>query len=308
MNRKVIIVGSGPAGLSAAIYAARAGLSPLLLEGLNFGGQLAMTTEVENYPGFADGISGPELMEAMKGQALRFGVEFLRAQLSSISADSRPLLLDVEGTDYRADAVILATGASPRFLGLEGEKELLGYGLSTCATCDGPFHSGAEVVVVGGGDSACEEALFLANIASKVYLIHRRDALRASSIMAERVIANGNIEILWNSVLVELVGDPKSGLQSCVIEDLSSAKTRRLEPSAVFYAIGHDPNSGIFRDLLKLDSDGYVLTEPHSTKTGIEGVFACGDLRDKVFRQAITSAASGDMAAIECERFLRELR
>lgn len=304
--RNVIIVGSGPAGLTAAIYAARANLNPMLVHGSLSGGQLMTTTEVENFPGFPDGIMGPKLMMDMQQQAERFGTEFVFGTVESIDFKMNPFTLMIDGAPHKTKSVILATGASPRKLGLAREDELLGYGLSTCATCDGAFFRDKVITVVGGGDSACEEALFLTKFGSKVYLIHRRDELRASKIMAERVQKHPKIEILWNSFLTELQGSKESGITGAQLENTLSGESRAIACSAIFYAIGHVPNSTLAKGSIELDENGYVITAPNSTATNIPGVFACGDLQDHVYRQAITAAGTGCMAAIETERYLAE--
>lgn len=303
-NRNVIILGSGPAGLTAAVYTARANLAPLLLHGPLPGGQLTTTTEVENYPGFSKGIMGPELMDEMRRQAERFSTEIVQATVTQVDLSSRPFKVVANGSDYAADALIIATGASPKKLGLTGEDQLMGYGLSTCATCDGAFFRDQEIVVFGGGDSACEEGMFLTKFGRRVRVVHRRDQLRASKIMADRLVKHPKVEMVWNHVGVELLGDKKTGLKGVVVEDVKSKKRSTLECAAVFYAIGHTPNSDLFRHTLKCDPNGYLITEPNSTKTSIPGVFACGDVQDHVFRQAVTAAGSGCMAAIEAERFL----
>lgn len=305
-HHSVIIVGSGPAGLTAAIYAARANLAPLLLHGPLPWGQLTTTTDVENFPGFPEGVMGPDLMQLLEKQATRFGTEVVVDTIKEVDLNSSPKKLISDKATYTADAVILATGANPRYLGLDAEKELLGYGVSTCATCDGAFFRDKVISVVGGGDSACEEALFLTKFGSKVYLIHRRDELRASKIMAERVLNHDKIEPLWNKKLKDISGDKKEGVTGLTLIDANSNEESHLECQAVFIAIGHIPNSGIFKEQLKCDENGYVLTKTNSTATDIPGVYACGDVRDHVYRQAITAAGSGCMAAIEASRWLEE--
>jgi len=311
-NRQVVIVGSGPAGLTAAIYTARANLEPLVIEGEPSsdsdqpGGQLMLTTEVENFPGFPDGIMGPELMMNCKMQAERFGAEFLTAKVTAIDVSNRPFKIETTtGDSFTADAVIVATGARSLMLGLEAEKRLLGYGLSTCATCDGFFHRGFEVGVVGGGDSALEEAMFLSKFATKVYVIHRRSELRASKIMADRAKANPKLEFVWNSVVTDLIGD--TTLEAAVLRNVDSGEETKLPMHGLFVAIGHVPNTDVFRGILDADEVGYLKTVGFSTYTNVEGVFACGDVQDHVYRQAITAAGSGCMAAIDCERWLESV-
>ena len=302
--RDVIILGSGPAGLTAGIYAARAQLNPLIAHGHLPGGQLTTTTEVENYPGFPEGIRGPALMESMRKQAERFGAEFVQRLVTKVEVAGSLFRVSFDDNQAQSRALIVATGATPRTLGLNREKEMMGWGLSTCATCDGAFFSGKEIVVIGGGDSACEEALFLTKFGSRVRLVHRRDQLRASRIMANRVLDHPRVEVIWNSVLVEILGDQKTGLTGGVFEDTVSKTRTTLECSAIFYAIGHTPNSSLFRGILDMDENGYILTAVGSTKTSVTGIFACGDVQDHVYRQAVTAAGSGCMASIEVERFL----
>lgn len=303
-TRKVIILGSGPAGLAAAVYTARANLEPLLIHGPMPGGQLTTTTDVENYPGFSSGIMGPDLMQEMEKQATRFGTEIVVDSIEEADLSKRPFTLKGQSGEYTGESLIIATGAAPRYLGIPGEKELLGFGVSTCATCDGAFFRDQVIAVVGGGDSACEEATFLTKFASKLYLIHRRDELRASKIMQERVFKNPKIEILWNKQVKEIVGDKKEGVQKALLVHSETGEEEELETNAVFIAIGHIPNSDIFKGQLKADENGYLITEPDSTKTDIEGVFACGDVQDHVYRQAVTAAGTGCMAALEAERWL----
>jgi len=305
--RNVIIIGSGPAGYTAAIYAARAELSPLLFEGaVTAGGALMNTTEVENFPGFTDGIMGPALMESMRGQAERFGTEIITDDVVSVDLTG-PVksVTDSEGTTYRAHAVILAMGSGYRELGVEGEKRLSGHGVSWCATCDGFFFRNHHIAVVGGGDSALEEATFLTRFAETVTLVHRRDTLRASKIMQERAFANEKLRFAWNSEVAELVGEEK--LEGVVLRDTRTGETRHLEATGVFVAIGHDPRSELVTGQVALDEGGYVLVEGRSTRTNLEGVFACGDLVDHTYRQAITAAGSGCAAALDAERFLASL-
>jgi len=294
--RDVLIIGSGPAGHTAALYTARANLKPLVLEGEPSstsdqpGGQLMLTTDVENFPGFVDGVQGPELMTIFKEQAARFGAEYLTVKANKIDFSVRPFLVCADDEEYRARAVIIATGARSLMLGLESERRLLGYGLSTCATCDGFFHRGENIAVVGGGDSALEEAIFLTRFAQKVTVVHRRDQLRASKIMQDRAIANDKIEFRWNAVVDEVLGDGKvAGIR---LRDVESDETSDLPVTGVFVAIGHAPNTDVFRGHIDMDENGYILTHD-GTRTSVEGVFAAGDVQDHVYRQAITAAGSG---------------
>lgn len=303
-NHKVIILGSGPAGLTAAIYTARAGLTPLLIAGPLPGGQLTTTTEVENFPGFEEGIQGPELMQVMEKQARRFGAEFKSDLVISADLSKRPFTLKTQKEEFQTESLIIATGANPRYLGIAGEKELLGFGVSTCATCDGAFFRNQKIAVIGGGDSACEEALFLTRFGSEVFLIHRREELRASKIMQERVFKHEKIKPIWNSIPTEVIGDRQTGIKELRLKNIKDQTISALDCQAVFIAIGHTPNSQLFSDQLNFDAENYILTLPDSTKTNIAGVFACGDVQDRIFRQAITAAGSGCMAAIEAERWL----
>jgi thioredoxin reductase (NADPH) len=306
--RDVVIIGSGPAGLTAAIYTARANLKPLVIEGAPSstsdqpGGQLMLTTEVENYPGFPDGIMGPDLMHAFRSQACRFGAEFITEKATAVDVSSRPFVVEVGEQSYRAKAVIVATGARALTLGLESEARLLGYGVSTCATCDGFFHRGFEIAVVGGGDSALEEALFLTKFATKVTLIHRRKELRASRIMQDRAFANPKIEFLWDSVVTDVVGE--TAVEGVRVRNVHTEAEQTVPVHGVFVAIGHVPNTDVFRGVLDMDDAGYIKTIGHGTATNVEGLFACGDVQDHVYRQAITAAGSGCMAAIDAERWL----
>jgi len=304
MHRKVIIIGSGPAGLTAAVYAARANLEPLVFEGSQPGGQLTITTDVENFPGFPDGIMGPDLMEKMRNQAVRFGAKCEYKTVDKADLTNSPFSVWVKDDKYTADTIIISTGASARLLGLDSESELMGYGVSACATCDGFFFKEKEVLVVGGGDSAAEEAIFLTKFASKVTIVHRRDEFRASKIMQERVLKNKNIEIMWNSAVDDIIGSKDTGVTGAVIKDTVSNDTREVICDGVFMAIGHVPNTGVFNNQLKLDDKGYIVTEPGTTNTNIPGVFACGDVQDQIYRQAVTAAGTGCMSAIDAEHWL----
>ena len=303
MTEKVVIVGSGPAGLTAAIYTARADLKPLMIEGMERGGQLMLTTDVENFPGFPDGIMGPELMEGFRKQAERFETRIMSSDVSRVDFSSRPFKIWVDDDEYQADTVIISTGASARWLGLDSETRLSGHGVSACATCDGFFFRGKEIAVVGGGDSAAEEALFLTKFASKVYVIHRRDELRASKIMASRVLKHDKIEVVWDTVIEEVLGETvMTGLR---IRNRITDAVSELPVEGMFLAIGHTPNTKIFDNQIDLDEKGYILTG-ENTMTSVPGVFAAGDVTDHVYRQAITAAGMGCQAAIDAERWLDE--
>ncbi|HXF94062.1 MAG TPA: thioredoxin-disulfide reductase [Nitrospiraceae bacterium] len=305
MVRNVAIIGSGPAGLTAAIYTARAALSPLVIEGWQAGGQLTTTTEVENYPGFAHAIMGPELMKEMRAQAERFGTEFLTGDVTAADFSRRPLRLTVDGEQtIEAKTVIIASGASALHLNLPNESRLLGRGVSTCATCDGYFFRGKELVVVGGGDSAMEEAIFLTKFATRVFVVHRRDKLRASKIMQDRAFKNDKITFIWNSVVEDILGDQV--VTGVKLRNVVTGRTSELACAGVFVAIGHSPNTGIFKGQIEMDAKGYIITR-NGTATSVPGVFAAGDVQDSRYRQAVTAAGSGCMAAMDAERYLESL-
>lgn len=301
--RDVTIIGSGPAGLTAAVYAARANLKPLVIEGLEAGGQLMLTTAVENFPGFADGIMGPDLMAAMRTQAERFGAEIVRGHVSAVDTSVRPFRITMGDETVETKTLIIATGASAKLLGLPSERQLMGHGVSTCATCDGFFFRGKPIAVVGGGDSALEEANFLTRFASQVTLIHRRDSLRASKIMQDKAMANPKIVFEWNAEVMRVL-DPEAGVVSgIVVRNTQTGLEKTIPVDGVFVAIGHTPNTALFKGQLDMDETGYLITH-HGSRTSVEGVFACGDVQDHVYRQAITAAGSGCMAALDAERYL----
>ncbi|HEV7371391.1 thioredoxin-disulfide reductase, partial [Arenibaculum sp.] len=310
-HTKVLIIGAGPAGYTAAIYAARANLAPIVVQGMQPGGQLTITTDVENYPGFADVIQGPWLMEQMARQAEHVGTRMIFDLITEVDFSRRPFVCKGDGGDtYTADTVIIATGAQARWLGLPSEKEFAGFGVSACATCDGFFFRGKEVCVIGGGNSAVEEALYLTNHASKVTVIHRRDQFRAERILQDRLFRNPKVEVVWNNVVEEILGTAGDGGPRSVtgvrIRDTGTGERRDLKVDGVFVAIGHDPATAVFRGKVDMDAEGYILTAPDRTATNVPGVFAAGDVKDKVFRQAVTAAGMGCMAALEAEKFLAE--
>lgn len=307
MNRKVIIIGSGPAGLTAALYTARANLNPLVFEGSQPGGQLTITTDVENYPGFPEGIMGPELMDKFRDQATRFGAECHFKHVTKVNFSEPPYKVWVADECYTAETIIIATGASAKMLGLKSESELMGYGVSACATCDGYFFKDKKVIVVGGGDSAMEEAIYLTKFASEVLIVHRRDEFRASKIMVKRALNNLKIKVAWNTVVADILGTQKKGVHSVMLKDTQNDKTREEACDGVFMAIGHIPNTDLFVEALDADQAGYIFTKNGSTATNLDGVFACGDVQDNVYRQAVTAAGSGCMAAIDAEKYLENL-
>ena len=308
LHTKVLIIGSGPAGFTAAVYAARASLSPVIVEGMQPGGQLTITTDVENYPGFAEAIQGPWLMEQMRSQAEHVGTEIISDHIAEVDFTVRPFrAVGESGRVYTGDTVVISTGAQARWLGLPSEKEFQGFGVSACATCDGFFYRGKEVAGVGGGNTAVEEALFLTNFASKVTLIHRRDELRAEKILQNRLLKNEKIEVLWDHVLDEILGDenPK-GVTAVRVKHVKSGETQDIPVYGVFIAIGHDPATKLFQGKVQMDEEGYIITAPDSTATDIPGVYAAGDVKDKIYRQAVTAAGMGCMAALEAEKSLAE--
>ena len=307
MNRKVIIIGSGPAGLTAATYAARANLEPLVFEGVQPGGQLTITTDVENYPGFPDGIMGPDLMDKFRDQAKRFGAECYFKHVTKVDLESNPFKVWVADEAFTSDSIIIATGATAKLLGLESEKNLMGHGVSACATWDGFFFKDKKVFVIGGGDSAMEEASFLTKFASEVQIIHRRNELRASKIMQDRVLNNPKIHIQWNTTLEDIKGNVDDGVSAVILKDIISGDIRSEECDGVFLAIGHTPNTELFDNFLNLDEKKYICTDDNSTKTSVPGIFACGDVQDSIYRQAVTAAGSGCMAAIDAERYLESI-
>jgi len=300
---KVLIIGSGPAGLTAAVYTARANLKPLMIEGEEAGGQLMITTDVENYPGFAKGVTGPELVSVMRQQAEKFGTRFLTRNVTKVDFSERPFKVWVGKDLHLAQSVIITTGASAKWLGLASEKKYMNRGVSACATCDGAFFKNVEVGVIGGGDTAMEEANFLTRFASKVYVIHRRDSFRASKIMAERTLKNPKIQVIWNTEVVEVLGDDKS-MTGVVMKNLVTGATQERAMQGLFLAIGHKPNTDLFKHTIHLNDTGYIKTKPGTSYTNVEGVFAAGDVQDHVYRQAITAAGTGCMAAIDAERWL----
>ena len=307
-HSKVLIIGSGPAGYTAAIYAARAMLKPILISGMEPGGQLTTTTDVENYPGFSDVIQGPWLMEEMRKQAEAVGTIFENDMIKEVNFSNNPFtLIGESGTAYTADSVIISTGAQARWLNLESETKFRGFGVSACATCDGFFYKDKEVMVVGGGNAAVEEALFLTKFASKVTLVHRRDSLRAEKLLQQKILSHPKIDIIWDSAIKEILGtDNPKGVTGVLLENTKDKSTKQLDTHGVFVAIGHDPATKIFKDQINMDAEGYILTDSDSTKTNIKGVFAAGDVKDKTYRQAVTAAGMGCMAALEAEKLLSE--
>ena len=307
---KCLIIGSGPAGYTAAIYAARADLNPIVYQGMEPGGQLTTTTEVDNFPGYPEGIDGPKMMEDLKKQAERFGSDIRWGMVTEVDTSERPFKVKIDdGNELLADTLIIATGATAKYLGIESEEKFRGGGVSACATCDGFFYKGKDVVVVGGGDTAAEEATYLANMCNKVYLIHRRDELRASKAMQKRVLSTPNIEVLWNHEVKEIVGVEEGftkALNGVIVFNNKTGAETKLDVEGYFVALGHTPNTDLFKGKLEIDETGYLITKPDSTATNVPGIFACGDVQDKHFRQAVTAAGTGCMSAIEAERFLGE--
>jgi len=307
---KCLIIGSGPAGYTAAIYAARADLKPILYEGLQPGGQLTTTTEVDNFPGYADGVDGPTMMEDLKKQATRFGTDARWGMVTNVDTTKRPFKVNIDdGKEIEAETIIIATGATAKYLGIESEEKFMGGGVSACATCDGFFYKGKDVAVIGGGDTAAEEATYLANMCNKVYLIHRRDELRASKAMQKRVFNTPNIEILWNHEVKEVVGVEEGfnkAVNGVILFNNKTGEEKKIDVEGYFVALGHTPNTDLFKDKLEMDNIGYLITKPDSTASSVDGIFAAGDVQDKHFRQAITAAGTGCMAAMESERFIGE--
>src|SRR5262250_2370971 len=303
-TRKIVIVGSGPAGYTAAIYAARANLAPLMLTGAQFGGQLMLTTLVENYPGFVEGVQGPELMEAMQKQAAHFGAEMINVDVTEVDFSQRPFVVKTDEQTFESDTVVIATGASSKLLGLPAESKLMGRGISTCATCDGFFFKDQNIMVVGGGDSALEEALYLSRLGKKVEVVHRRDSLRASKIMQERALKNPKIEFIWDSVVDDVLDPAKNKVTSVRLKNLKTGAVWETPVDGLFVAIGHQPNTAVFKGQLELHSNEYVKITPGTTQTSVPGVFAAGDVADFTYRQAVTAAGTGCMAALEAERYL----
>ena len=302
--RNVIVIGSGPAGFTAALYAARANLAPLVLKGLEAGGQLMLTTDVENYPGFADGLLGPELMDQMEKQAARFGAEILPVHVTDVDLSERPFVVRAGDQEWRGRTIIVATGATARWLGVPGEEKLRGRGVSACATCDGFFFRDRELVVVGGGDTAMEEATFLTKFASKVSIVHRREEFRASKVMSARALANPKVDVIWNTTVAEVHGD--DAVSAVTLNDVRTDESRTFAADGLFVAIGHDPNTALFRGKLALDDEGYITVAEPRTETSVPGVFAAGDVTDRIYRQAVTAAGQGCKAAIDAERFLED--
>ncbi|MBL4740547.1 MAG: thioredoxin-disulfide reductase [Sneathiella sp.] len=304
----VLIIGSGPAGCTAAVYAARAALNPIMVHGIQPGGQLTITTDVENYPGFADPIQGPWLMEQMEAQAKNVGALIHHDVITNVDMSKRPYVATADsGATYIADTIIISTGASAKWLGLPSEEKYMGFGVSACATCDGFFYRGKEVLVIGGGNTAVEEALYLTNHADKVTIVHRRDQFRAEKILIDRLHKNPKIEVIWDHVLDEIIGiDDPFGVTGARLKNAQSGETKDISVHGVFIAIGHNPNTELFKDTLEMDSEGYLITAPDSTATNIPGIYACGDVQDKIYKQAVTAAGTGCMAALEVERFLSE--